>query len=121
MNEAPQQTPAPRRTDRIATHIGRVFACCVGGGLLVTAIVLKVWIKSDLKELMKFAAVIGLCLGYGLGGDIWGARVFDLFAGHNSEKDAGKPVHPFMQKAMLFSLIGLLVFVVAVWVAVLLC
>jgi hypothetical protein len=72
---------------------------------------------------MKLGAMIGLCLGYGLGGDIWGARLSDLFTGHNTERlvKDGKPVSSFMQKATLFVLIGLLVLLSGLWVVVLLC
>jgi len=121
VNESPQQLPPPRRGDKVATYIGRAFACCVGGGLVIFLIAFKAWRKLGVHQWLIFGAMIGLCLGYGLGGDIWGARLYGFFTGHNFQKEAEKPVHPAAQKGMLFILIGLLVFVVAVWVAVLLC
>lgn len=117
------QEPSRRRTDRVATYIGGLFSSCVGVALLVAAIALKIWKTGDFKALMEFGAMTGLCLGYGLGGDIWGARLYDLFSGHNTQRlvKTGKPVSSFIQKATLFGLIGLLFFVLALWVAVLLC
>jgi len=67
---------------------------------------------------MMFGAMIGLCLGYGLGGDIWGARLFGLFSYLNTKgltkqglaKQNETPFVRFMAKAMFFVAIGFLVF-----------
>src|ERR1043166_3345511 len=98
MNETPQ---LPKDT-RAATYIGRVVAGCIGGAVVVLLIALKAWQKFGISEWLTSAAFTGLCLGYALGGDIWGARLFDLFTGHSSRKDAKNPVHPVIQKTMLF-------------------
>lgn len=111
----------PRKCDRVGTCIGRVFSGCIGGVLLFSFIALKMWRDSNTHFLFLFAGITGLCFGYAFGGDIWGARLYDLFTGHSSAQHAEKPLHPVMQKTMLVALIGLLAFVLLVWIAVLVC
>lgn len=76
----------PRKSDKFATAIARFLACCIGISLLIIFVVLKIWKKANFEELMLFSAMTGLCVGYGLGGDIWGAKLFDVFTHLNASK-----------------------------------
>ncbi|HZF02568.1 MAG TPA: hypothetical protein VE344_11835 [Methylomirabilota bacterium] len=68
----------PRKTDKIATYIARIIACCVGILLVGIFIALKIWKTANFEQLMMYGAMTGLCLGYGLGGDVLGAKIFSL-------------------------------------------
>lgn len=112
MSERPKNDQSAR--NKAATYIARAVICLFGVGLLIIFIISKIWQTVNLKVWMTFGALIGLCMGYGLGGDIWGARLFDLFTGHNSrrlvEKDGKSPSY-VMPKATLLILLAVLVFV----------
>jgi hypothetical protein len=101
-----------------STLIARAIGFCIGIALLITFIALKIWKTTNLKGWMTFGAIIGLCIGYGLGGDIWGARLFDLFTGRNSRQLVGRPT-PRLSKMTLFILVGLFVFLLALFIRVL--
>jgi hypothetical protein len=73
-----------RKTDKFATRVARVLAGGLGVLLLVIFIILKVWKTANFEELMLFCAMIGLGLGYGFGGDVLGAKLFDLFTHLNA-------------------------------------
>lgn len=64
-------------------HIFRMFIFLLGIGLLYLFFAYGIW-RAGLKAWMTFGALTGLFIGYGMGGDIWGARFFDLFTGQNS-------------------------------------
>ncbi len=81
-----QQPPDNQPRHRIPTYIARAVIGLIGMGLLIFFIVSKIWRTAGLAHCLAFCAVIGLFLGYGLGGDIWGARLFDLFTGLNSRR-----------------------------------
>jgi len=68
-----------------------------GLGLLALAVELKVW-TGGLHTLWLFGALIGLFTGYGLGGDLWGARIFDFFVHTESRKLVGEPLSPAFEK-----------------------
>jgi len=76
--------------DKIATYIARAVVCCLGVALLIAFVAFGGWKTANLKVWMTFGALIGLCIGYGVGGDIWGARLFDLFTGQISRRQVGK-------------------------------
>jgi len=105
----------PRNSDKIATYIARFIILCIGISLLVLFIVLKIWKTASFKSWMIFGAMIGLCVGYGLGGDILGAKLFDLFTHLNTSKaveaDKKDDRHTkFLSKVALAIAVGLLVF-----------
>jgi hypothetical protein len=102
----------------VATYLGRTLVALFGIGLLTVSIVMKVWWKGDFRTMLMFGALIGLFLGYGLGGDIWGARFFDFFAHTQSAKVADKPVPPMLEKLAQFLGCVLLGFLVLVFVSV---
>ena len=102
----------------IATFIARLISCCIGIALLITFVALQIWKTTNLKVWMTFGAMIGICLGYGLGGDIWGARLFDFFTHQKTERLVGQPL-PRLSKTLLFILIGALVFLLALFIHVL--
>jgi hypothetical protein len=97
--------------NKVATYIARAVICLFGVGLLITFVAFKIWKTADFKMWMTFGALIGLCIGYGLGGDIWGARLFDLFTGSKSrryvEKDGERPAFVFPKAALLILLVVL--------------
>ena len=70
-------------------HIFRVFIGLFGIGLLFLFFRYGIW-RAGLKAWMTFGALTGLFIGYGIGGDIWGARFFDLFTGQNSRRSVEK-------------------------------
>ncbi|MGA2802637.1 MAG: hypothetical protein ABSE97_09780 [Verrucomicrobiota bacterium] len=119
-NQVTGDTKSPRRSDKIATYIARGISCCIGITLLITFVVVLIkGMPPNFENLMMFGAIIGLCLGYGLGGDIWGARLFGLFAHLNTWRrfgQDGKPSSPFirfMSKTLLFIFVGVLVLILA--------
>jgi hypothetical protein len=101
-----------------ATFIAGVIACCIGTALLITFAALQIWKTINLETWITFGAIIGLCLGYGLGGDIWGARLFDFFTHRKTERLVGQPV-PRLSKTLLFILVGVLVLLLALFIRVL--
>jgi hypothetical protein len=114
MNERPQTNQSAG--NKAATYIARVIICLFGVGLLIVFVAFKIWETADFKIWMTFGALIGLCVGYGIAGDIWGARLFDLFTGLNSrrlvEKDGNSPSY-VIPKTTLFILLGVVVFLLA--------
>jgi hypothetical protein len=76
-------------TGEVARYIFRAVICLFGIGLLVIFFVYGIW-RAGIKAWMTFGAITGLFIGYGVGGDIWGARLFDLFTGQNSRRSAEK-------------------------------
>lgn len=70
-------------------HIFRVIICLLGFGLLYLFFRYGIW-RAGLKAWMTFGALSGLFVGYGIGGDLWGARLFDLFTGQNSRRSFEK-------------------------------
>jgi hypothetical protein len=70
-------------------HIFRVFICLLGVGLLYLFFRYGIW-RAGPKAWLTFGAITGLFIGYGIGGDIWGARFFDLFTGQNSRRSVEK-------------------------------
>ena len=102
-----------------ATFIARVIGCCIGIALLIIFVALQIWKTANFKTWTTFGAMIGLCLGYGLGGDIWGARFFDFFTHQKTERLVGQPL-PRLSKTLLFILVGVLVFLLVLFVRVIL-
>jgi hypothetical protein len=106
---------------KIGTYLGRALVTLLGLVLLIVGIALRVW-KGGGHGVVMYAAVVGVFLGYGLGGDIWGARIFDLFLHTDTRKVAHKSVHPAMEKLAHFLgyiLVGFLVLVLICVVAAL--
>ena len=104
----------PRNSYKIATYIARFMVCCFGILLLVGFVACKAWKTANFEVLMMLGAMVGLCLGYGLGGDIWGARLFGFFTHLNTKgvvESNDTPFVRFMSKAILFIAIGIIVFV----------
>ena len=106
---------SPRKSDKIATYIARFIAFCIGISVLVIFVVLNFKKMASFENWMIFGAMIGLCVGYGLGGDIWGAKLFDLFTHLNTSKaveaDKKDDRHTkFLSKVALAIAVGLLVF-----------
>jgi hypothetical protein len=98
--------------NKIATYITRAIICLFGIGLLIIFIVSKIWKTTNFKVWMTFGALIGLCVGYGIGGDIWGARLFDLFTGRNIRRlveKAGESPSFVIPKATLLIVLAILV------------
>ena len=109
--------------NRVATYIARVIICLFGIGLLILFVGFKIWKTADFKMWMTFGALIGLCIGYGLGGDIWGARLFDLFTGRNTRRlveEDGKDKAYVIPRTTLFILLGILICLLALLVRLLL-
>ena len=109
--------------NRVATYIARVIICLFGIGLLILFVGIKIWKTADFKMWMTFGALIGLCIGYGLGGDIWGARLFDLFTGRNTRRlveEDGKDKAYVIPRTTLFILLGILICLLALLVRLLL-
>ena len=104
------------RGDKIATCIFRGIIFCLGVLLLFAFI--KMWNKIGIRGCMMFCAMIGLFMGYGIGGDIWGARFFDLFTGQNSQAQVGNK-YDRLSKVLLFVLLGVLLAILALFVFVL--
>ena len=110
---------SPRKSDKIATYTARFIAFCIGISLLVIFVVLFFKKTASFESWMIFGAMIGLCVGYGLGGDIWGAKLFDLFTHLNTSKaveaDKKDDMHTkFLSKVALAIAVGLLVFFSAI-------
>lgn len=112
----PDQQPT---RNKVTTYIARAVVFLVGIALLVLFLSAKPWQTADITTWLTFASITGLFIGYGLGGDIWGARLFDLFTGMKSrrqvERDAGRPVLIF-SKMLLLHLLALLLFLPALLV-----
>jgi hypothetical protein len=109
----------PRRGDRIATYITRGIICCVGLALLITFVGFQLWKNADFETCVAFCAITGLCLGYGLGEDIWGARLFGLFSHLNTQRlvrQDGKPQPHFTAKATFFVFAGVLVCLIVIFI-----
>jgi hypothetical protein len=102
--------------DKIATLIFRGIIFCLGVLLLVVFI--KIWSTGDFRRFGICCALISLFIGYGIGGDIWGARLFSFFRGRNVERDAAQP-SPRLSKTLLFILVGFLVFLIALFIRLL--
>ena len=105
----------PRKSDKFATQVARILACGIGILLLVIFIMLKMWKTANFEGLMLFGAMVGLCVGYGLGGDVWGAKFFDLFTHLSASKavEADKQdnrLTQFLSKVILGVAICLVVF-----------
>ena len=109
--------------NKVATYIARGVISLFGVGLLIIFVAFKIWKTADFKIWMTFGALIGLCVGYGLGGDIWGARFFDLFTGHNSRRYVeknGEPPSFVIPNTTLCILLGVLLFLLVLLVRFLL-
>jgi hypothetical protein len=102
----------------VATFIARMMSCCIGVALLIIFVALHIWKTASLESWAMFGAMIGLCLGYGLGGDILGARLFDFFARQKTERFVGQPV-PRLSKTLFFMLVGVLGVLLALFIRVL--
>jgi hypothetical protein len=94
------------RGDKIATWIFRGIIFCLGILLLVAAV--KMWDKIGIRGWIVFCMLIGLFMGYGIGGDIWGARLFDLFSGCNSQRQVEQNCDRASNVLRLFLLVILL-------------
>jgi uncharacterized membrane protein len=110
---------SPRKSDKIATYIARFIVFCIGISLLVIFVVLNFKKAVSFESWMIFGAMIGLSVGYGLGGDIWGAKLFDLFTHLNTSKavEADKKDDrqtKFLSKVALVISIGFIVFFAAI-------
>jgi len=92
--------------DKIATLIFRAIIFCLGI-LLLVVFIKYIWNKAGIRGWIVFCALISLFMGYGIGGDIWGARFFDFFTGQNSQRQVEKNVDG-LSKAMLFILLIIL-------------
>lgn len=86
----------------IATGLGRVLIALLGLGLLLVSFKLKVWWQGGIHQISAFGALIGLFVGYGLVGDVWGARLFDFFARTRSRKAVAEPLPPMAEKVARF-------------------
>ena len=107
-----QNPKGPRESDRIATYVARIIVSCIGILLLVVFVALKIWKTASFEHLMMLGATIGLCLGYGLGGDILGARLFGFFMHLNTKGVVEQNETPFVRfasRAILFIAIALVV------------
>ncbi len=69
----------------------RTIVCLLGFGLLFLFFRYGIW-RAGLKVWLVFGALTGLFIGYGIGGDLWGARLFDLFTGQNSRRAVEKQI-----------------------------
>ncbi len=78
-----------------------------GLGLLLLGFKMDIWSTNRVESMAAFGALTGLFLGYGLGGDLWGARLFDLFAHTQSRKVALEPLPPRVEK--IAQILGVLV------------
>jgi len=105
--------------NKVATYIARGIICLFGIGLLIVFIISKIWKTANYHVWMTFGALIGLCVGYGIGGDILGAKLFDLFTGQKSRqfigKDGKSPSY-VIPKITLFILLGILFFLLVILV-----
>jgi hypothetical protein len=81
-----------RRRDRVATIIFRALVGAFGLLILGVAIYFRLYSESW-KAFTTFGAFCGLLLGYALGGDRWGARLFMLFTGHRVPIDDAQKKH----------------------------
>src|SRR5262245_21633694 len=81
-----------------STALGRIVVGLFGLGLLVLSFKMGIWSSKQVEVMAVFGALTGLFLGYGLGGDLWGARLFDLFAHTQSRKVAQEPLPPRVEK-----------------------
>ena len=109
--------PRFSRGDKVATGIARTIAFGIGLALLFAFAVGGIWRTADIKGWLTFCALIGLCLGYGIGGDALGARLFNVFSSSNFSREANASPPNILQKltwtlllGMLFLLIGVAVF-----------
>jgi hypothetical protein len=85
MSDLPQNNSSKR--NKVATFIARVLILLFGIGLIAIFVNSMIWKKADFTTWTIFGTVTGLCVGYGLGGDIWGARIFDLFTGLKTRRE----------------------------------
>jgi tetratricopeptide (TPR) repeat protein len=90
-------------------YIFRVFIGLLGIGLLYLFFAYGIW-RAGLKAWMIFGALTGLFIGYGIGGDIWGARIFDLFTGQNSRRNVEKPSRKILPLLAVLFLVAVSVF-----------
>ena len=81
-----EDSPSGREAAR---YLFRVVIGLFGIGLLFLFFRYGIW-RAGPKAWMTFGAITGLFIGYGIGGDIWGARLFDLFTGQNSRRSVEK-------------------------------
>ena len=69
-----------KTADKIATIAFRAVTGIIGFGVLCVAI--KFEFYKSVHGFMMSGGFCGLLLGYAIGGDKWGARMFGLFTGH---------------------------------------
>jgi hypothetical protein len=105
-----------KRGDKIATLIFRGIIFCLGVLLLVAFI--KIWSTGDIRRFGICCALISLFIGYGIGGDIWAARLFGFFTRWNIERDASLPA-PRTSKTLIVILVGFLVFLLVLFIRLL--
>jgi hypothetical protein len=92
--------------DKIATLIFRGIIFCLGVLLLVVFI--RIWSTGDFRRFGICCALISLFIGYGIGGDIWGARLFDWFTGRASRRQVEQNCDRASNVLRLFLLVILL-------------
>lgn len=120
MNESPQNEPSPKH--KVSTWIARVVILIFGVGLLALSILCRIWENGGFLTKTLFGAFIGACLGYGLGGDIWSARMMDLFTGLKIrrlvEADSHHGVPAYVGRRftlVMFAIVGLGLLGVLAW------
>ncbi len=103
----------------VTTALGRIVIGLFGLALLVLSFEMGIWSAKQFEGMTVFGALTGLFLGYALGGDLWGARLFDLFAHTQSRKVAEEPLPPKVEKIaqVLGVVISGLLILVALFIA----
>ena len=86
-----------KSTVDVPRYIFRAIICLLGIGLLIMFFAYGIW-RAGPKVWMTFGALTGLFIGYGIGGDIWGARFFDLFTGQNSRRGVEKSAKKYKER-----------------------
>ncbi len=69
------------RGDKIATAIFRTLIGIFGTAVLVVTIRFRLYAQGW-EAVTALGGFCGLLLGYAVGGDKWGARLFTIFTGH---------------------------------------
>jgi hypothetical protein len=85
------------KDDQSFRGVFRVFTAILGFGLLFLFFHDGIW-RDSFRAWMTFGALTGLFIGYGIGGDLWGARLFDLFTGQNSRRGFEKKTKSHKKK-----------------------
>jgi hypothetical protein len=101
------------------TVLGRIVVGLFGLGLLMLGFQVRIWSTMHVEGMLMFGALAGLFLGYALGGDLWGARLFDLFAHTQSRKVAEEPLPPRVER--IAQILGVLIAGLLILIALIHC